>query len=82
MAQPAERLAGVLQGGPDHLGRSLGAQPRTTASKTMTSPRPSPDRAKTPQAAGRGGLVSQRTGIVQWKPLANRAGSGPWTVFV
>jgi len=42
----------------------------------MISPRPSPDRAKTPQAASRGGLVSQRTGIVQWQPLANRAGSG------
>jgi len=35
VAQPAERLAGVLQGGPDHLGRSLGAQPRATASKEI-----------------------------------------------
>ena len=35
MAQPAERLAGVLQGGPDHLGRSLGAQPRATTSKEI-----------------------------------------------
>jgi len=35
VAQPAERLAGVLQGGPDHLGRRLGAQPRATVLKEI-----------------------------------------------
>ena len=35
MAQPAERLAGVLQGGPDHLGPGLGRMPRATALKEI-----------------------------------------------